>query len=116
MKKKGLSLSTLQGLVYIGQFRLGKCWIIWVSRSLENGFVVIAHINMLTNTDMFIKAQAQSTCYFLQISLHIDLLTRNSTLSKTVQSPQTFILELLRFHIEENVSVHTTRQFLILNV
>ena len=101
MKKKGLSLATLQGLVYIGQFRLGKCWIIWVSRLLENGFVVIAHINMLTNTDMFIKAQAQSTCYFLQISLYIDLLTRNSTLSKTVQSPQTFIPELLRFHIEE---------------
>ena len=71
------------------------------SRLLENAFVVIVQINMLTNTDMFIKAQAQSTCYLLQISLYIDLPTRNSTLSKTTQWPQTFIPELLRFHTEE---------------
>ena len=82
MKKNRLISATLQGLASHGQLRLGKFWIIWVSRLLENAFVVIAQINMLTNTYMFIKAQAQSTCYLLQISLYIDLLIRNSTLSK----------------------------------
>ena len=64
-----LSLATPRGLI-------------WVFRSLENVFAAIVPLKMLSDIDAHNKPQTQSPCTFMQISLYIILLTRNSIPSK----------------------------------
>ena len=78
------SLSTPQSAI------MGKVWLLWVFRSLENGFVAIAHLKKLSDIDAHNKHQPQSPCTFMQISLYIILLTHNSVPSKIV-FPNIFI-------------------------
>ena len=67
-----LSLATPRGGI------MGKIWLLWVFRSLENAFATIADLNMLSDTDRHTKSQPQSQCTFKQISLYIILLPRKS--------------------------------------
>ena len=60
----------------------GEILLFMVSRSLENAFEAIVHLTMLSNIDVYTKSQPQSPCSFMQISLYIILLTRNSMASK----------------------------------
>ena len=53
-----------------------------VFRLLENALAAIAHLKMLSDIDAHNKPQPQSPCTFMQISLYIILLTRNSIPSK----------------------------------
>ena len=69
-----LSLPTLWGAF------MGKVSRLWISRSLVNVFATIVNLKMLSDTDTHTKPQPQSPCtsYISQISLYINLLTRNS--------------------------------------
>ena len=60
----------------------GKILLLWVFRALEKAFATIADLKMLSDTDRHTKPQPQSPCTFMQISLYIILLTRNSIPSK----------------------------------
>ena len=60
----------------------GEILLFMVPRSLENAFEAIVHLTMLSNIDVYTKSQPQSPCSFMQISLYIILLTRNSMASK----------------------------------
>ena len=60
---------------------MGKFWLLWVFRLLENAFAAIADL-MLSDTDRHTKPKPQSPSTFMQISLYIILLTRNSIPSK----------------------------------
>ena len=71
-----LSLATPRGAI------MGKVWLLWVYRSLENAFAAIAHLKMLSDNDVDKKPQPQNPCTFMQISLYIILLTQNSIPSK----------------------------------
>ena len=71
-----LSLATPRGAI------MGKVWLLWVYRSLENAFAAIAHLKILSDIDVDKKPQPQNPCTFMQISLYIILLTQNSILSK----------------------------------
>ena len=61
---------------------MGKVWLLWVFRSLENAFAAILHLKMLNDTDAHNKPQPESPCSFMQIYLYIILLTWNSGPSK----------------------------------
>ena len=61
---------------------MGKIWLLWVLRLLKNTFATIANLKILSDTDGHTKPQPQSPCTFVQISLSIILLTRNSIPSK----------------------------------
>ena len=61
---------------------MGRIWLLWLFGLLENAFATIADLEMLSNTDGHTKSQPQSPCTFMQISLSIILLTRNSIPSK----------------------------------
>ena len=50
---------------------MGKISLLWMFRSLENAFVAIVHLKMLSNIDTHNKPQPQSPCTFMQISLYI---------------------------------------------
>ena len=67
-----LSLATPQCAI------MRKICFLWVIRSLENAFATTADIEMLSDTDGHTKPQPQSPCTFVQMSLYIILLTRNS--------------------------------------
>ena len=56
-----LSLATPRGVT------MGKFWLLWVSRSLEDAFVAIVDLKMLSDTDAHAKPQAQNPCTFKQI-------------------------------------------------
>ena len=71
-----LSLATPRGAV------MGKIWLLWVFRSLENAFAAIVDLKMLSDTDGYTKPLPQSLCNFMQISLYIILLTGNFIPSK----------------------------------
>ena len=71
-----LSLTTPRGAI------MGEIWFLWVFRSLENAFATNAGLKILNDTDGRTKPQPQSRCTFIQISLCINLLTRNSIPSK----------------------------------
>ena len=74
---KMLSLATPRGAI------MGKIWLLWVFRSLENAFATIADLKMLSDTDGHTKPQLQSQCTFMQISLYIILLPRKSKHKKS---------------------------------
>ena len=61
---------------------LGKISLLWVFRSLENAFSAIADLKILSDTDGYTKPRPQSPCTFMEISLYIILLNRNSIPSK----------------------------------
>ena len=71
-----LTLATPRGAI------MGKIWLLWVFRSLENAFPTIADLKMLSDTDGDTKPRPQSSCTFMQTSLYIILLTQNSIPSK----------------------------------
>ena len=77
---KMLSLATPQGAI------MGKIWLLFVFRLLENAFAAIVDLKMLSDTDAHTKPQPQSPCSFMQISLCIILLTRNSIPSSISKS------------------------------
>ena len=54
----------------------GESVTLWVFRSLENAFVEIVHLKMLSDIDPHNKLEPQSPCSFMQISLYIILLTQ----------------------------------------
>ena len=54
-----LSLATLLGAI------IGKFWVLWVSRLVENAFAAIVLLKMLSGTDAYNKAQPQSPCTFM---------------------------------------------------
>ena len=86
---------------------MGKIWLLWIFRLLENTFATTTDLKMLSDTDGHTKAQPQSPCTFMQISLYIILLTQNSIPSKFafhwlhlhLVLSQSFLLWLLWFHI-----------------
>ena len=50
---------------------MGKIWLLWVFRSLENAFATIADVKMLSDTDGHTKPQPQIDvllCKYLYIS------------------------------------------------
>ena len=47
---------------------MGKPWLLWVFRLLENAFAAIVDLNMLTDPNANIKPHTQSSCTFMQIS------------------------------------------------
>ena len=49
---------------------IGKFWVLWVYRSLENVFAVNVDLKMLSDSDVHTKPQPQSPCAFMQISLY----------------------------------------------
>ena len=57
---------------------MGKIWLLWVFRLLENAFTTIVDLKMLSDTDGHRKPQPKSPCVFMQIFLSIILLTLNS--------------------------------------
>ena len=61
---------------------VGKNWLLCVSRALENTFATIVNLKMLSDTGTHKKPQPQNPFTFMQISLYIILLTRNSIPSK----------------------------------
>ena len=72
-----LSLVTPRGAI------MGKVWLLWVFRALENAFAAIVHLKMLSDIDAHNKPQPHIPCTFMQISLPLCiLLTRNSIPSK----------------------------------
>ena len=73
-----LSLLTLRGAI------MAKIWLLWVFRLLENPFATIVGLKMLSDTDGHKKPQPQNPCTFMQVSLYVILLTRNSIPSKIV--------------------------------
>ena len=73
---KMLSLATPQGAI------MGNDWLLWIFRSLENGFSPTVHLKMLSDIGVHNTPQPQSLCTFMQISLYIILLTRSSIPSK----------------------------------
>ena len=77
LKVKVLSLTTPRGAI------MGKIWLSWIFRLLENAFATNADLKMLSDTNGDTHPQPQSPCTFMQISLYIILLTRNSCLSKS---------------------------------
>ena len=77
-----VTLGEVLSLAIPGDAIMGKNGLLWVFRSLESAFVTIADINMLNDTDGHTKAKPQIPCTFMQISLYIILLTRNSIPSK----------------------------------
>ena len=44
-----LSLATPRGAI------MGKVWLLWVFRSLENAFAIIAYLKMLSNKYLYIS-------------------------------------------------------------
>ena len=70
---------------------------------LENGFAAIVHLKMLSDIDVHTHPQPQNPCPFMQISVYIILLTRNSIPSKIafpwlhlhLELSQNFLLLLL---------------------
>ena len=71
-----LSLATPQGTI------MEKIGFLWASRLLENAFATIVDLNMLIDIDVRTKPQPQSPCSFMQTTLYVILLTRNSIPSK----------------------------------
>ena len=61
---------------------MGKIWLLWVFRLLENAFTTIVDLKMLSDTDGHRKPQPKSPYVFMQIFLSIILLTLNSISSK----------------------------------
>ena len=55
-----LSLATTRGAI------MGKIWLLWVFRLLENAFATIADLQMLTDTDGHTKPQPESPYTFIQ--------------------------------------------------
>ena len=70
------SLATLRGAI------MGKISRLWVFRLLENAFVAIEHLKMLSDTDTYTKPQPQSPYTFMQIFLYNSLQTRNSIIPR----------------------------------
>ena len=50
---------------------MGKVWLLWVFRSLENAFAAILRLKMLSDIDAHNKLQPPSPCSFMQIYLYI---------------------------------------------
>ena len=71
-----LSLATTRGAI------MEKVGFLSVSRSLGNTFATIVDLNMLSDIDVSSKPQPQSPCSFMQATLYVILLTRNSIPSK----------------------------------
>ena len=71
-----LSLATPRGTI------MEKIGLLWVSKPLENAFATIVDLNILSDIDVRTKPQPQSPCSFMQITLYVILLTRNSIPSK----------------------------------
>ena len=69
-------------MVTLGEV-LSLARLLCLSRSLENAFVTIVDLKMLSDTDAHTKPQPQSPCTFIQLSLYINLLIRNSIPSRT---------------------------------
>ena len=44
---------------------MGKIWLLWVSRSLENAFVSIVDLKMVSDTDPHTKPQPQGPFTFM---------------------------------------------------
>ena len=59
-----LCLATPRGAI------MGKFWLVWVYRSLENAFGAIVDLKMLSDTDVHNKPQPQRPCTFMQISFY----------------------------------------------
>ena len=58
-----LSLATPRGAI------MGKIWLLWVFRSLENAFATITDLKVLSNTHGHTKPQPQNLCTIMEISL-----------------------------------------------
>ena len=69
-----LSLPTPPGAI------MGKIWLLWPFRSLENAFATIADLKMLSDIDGHTKPHPQSPCTFMQISLYIYIFFTNPKL------------------------------------
>ena len=54
-----VSLATPRGATCV------KCWLLWVSRSLENAFATIGDLKMVSDTDAHTKPQLQSSYTFM---------------------------------------------------
>ena len=59
-----LCLATPQGAI------MGKFWLLWVYRSLENVFAAIVDLKMLSDTDAHTKPQLQCPSTFMQIPFY----------------------------------------------
>ena len=77
---------------------MGKVRLLWIFRSLESAFAAIAHLKMLSDIDAHNKHQPQNPCTFMQTSLYIILLTRNS-----IQSKKDFPWSHLRLKLPQNL-------------
>ena len=71
-----LSLATPRGDI------MEKIWLLWVFRLLENAFVTIVDLKMISDTDGHTKLQPQIHDLLCEYLLYIILLTRNSITSK----------------------------------